>query len=146
MEDFLQKISSSLRRGSYRVFAASKLDVLRVSFFFSSRRRHTRCSRDWSSDVCSSDLLEEIEALRREGVQMRDELAKIQEERQYLLHQLEGESQEHSQALEQLAPLQGERQSLLEQLEEMSRTRLQMEERIKRLEERLLQDHRQKLL
>src|SRR2546429_3215514 len=25
-------------------------------FFFSSRRRHTRCSRDWSSDVCSSDL------------------------------------------------------------------------------------------
>src|SRR5690606_40467712 len=26
------------------------------SFFFSSRRRHTRFSRDWSSDVCSSDL------------------------------------------------------------------------------------------
>src|SRR5438445_3963484 len=25
-------------------------------FFFSSRRRHTRCWRDWSSDVCSSDL------------------------------------------------------------------------------------------
>src|SRR2546429_7266428 len=25
-------------------------------FFSSSRRRHTRCSRDWSSDVCSSDL------------------------------------------------------------------------------------------
>src|SRR3989449_2108527 len=25
-------------------------------FFFSSRRRHTRCSRDWNSDVCSSDL------------------------------------------------------------------------------------------
>src|SRR5690606_40961008 len=25
--------------------------------FFSSRRRHTRFSRDWSSDVCSSDLL-----------------------------------------------------------------------------------------
>src|SRR5207245_3626388 len=24
--------------------------------FFSSRRRHTRCYRDWSSDVCSSDL------------------------------------------------------------------------------------------
>src|SRR5207245_7916079 len=26
-------------------------------FFISSRRRHTRCYRDWSSDVCSSDLL-----------------------------------------------------------------------------------------
>src|SRR5690606_39728384 len=27
-----------------------------ILFFFSSRRRHTRFSRDWSSDVCSSDL------------------------------------------------------------------------------------------
>src|SRR5690554_4367488 len=27
----------------------------RKGFFFSSRRRHTRCGRDWSSDVCSSD-------------------------------------------------------------------------------------------
>src|SRR5437899_10606005 len=26
------------------------------NFFFSSRRRHTRCLSDWSSDVCSSDL------------------------------------------------------------------------------------------
>src|SRR2546428_6139738 len=34
-------------------------DVIRDSsdvFFFSSRRRHTRSDRDWSSDVCSSDL------------------------------------------------------------------------------------------
>src|SRR6266542_5029261 len=28
-----------------------------MDFFFSSRRRHTRCYRDWSSDVCSSDLV-----------------------------------------------------------------------------------------
>src|SRR5215831_16011865 len=28
-------------------------------FFFSSRRRHTRCLSDWSSDVCSSDLFGE---------------------------------------------------------------------------------------
>src|SRR2546429_2427758 len=34
-------------------------------FFFSSRRRHTRCSRDWSSDVCSSDLENEIEKLKQ---------------------------------------------------------------------------------
>src|ERR1035438_9199648 len=27
-----------------------------LRFFFSSRRRHTRCQSDWSSDVCSSDL------------------------------------------------------------------------------------------
>src|SRR3712207_6864043 len=30
---------------------------LKGRFFFSSRRRHTRYWRDWSSDVCSSDLL-----------------------------------------------------------------------------------------
>src|SRR5207253_5536166 len=31
-------------------------DSMLVEFFFSSRRRHTRWPRDWSSDVCSSDL------------------------------------------------------------------------------------------
>src|SRR5258707_5607698 len=30
--------------------------ALHACFFFSSRRRHTRYWRDWSSDVCSSDL------------------------------------------------------------------------------------------
>src|SRR5690242_21452874 len=29
-------------------------------FFFSSRRRHTRLTCDWSSDVCSSDLIDEL--------------------------------------------------------------------------------------
>src|SRR6266550_5895957 len=33
-----------------------RIIALSIFFFFSSRRRHTRCSRDWSSDVCSSDL------------------------------------------------------------------------------------------
>src|SRR2546426_3817399 len=32
-----------------------------MSFFFSSRRRHTRLQGDWSSDVCSSDLVSEEE-------------------------------------------------------------------------------------
>src|SRR5215208_7779627 len=32
--------------------------LMLVFFFFSSRRRHTRWPRDWSSDVCSSDLRE----------------------------------------------------------------------------------------
>src|SRR5882724_12283959 len=31
--------------------------VAKLFFFFSSRRRHTRCLSDWSSDVCSSDLI-----------------------------------------------------------------------------------------
>src|SRR5204863_3676325 len=30
-------------------------------FFFSSRRRHTRSLRDWSSDVCSSDLTKSLD-------------------------------------------------------------------------------------
>src|SRR5215467_2838566 len=38
---------------SCRTFSRSRVKVL---FFFSSRRRHTRLQGDWSSDVCSSDL------------------------------------------------------------------------------------------
>src|SRR6266542_5931940 len=38
---------------------------MKFSFFFSSRRRHTRCYRDWSSDVCSSDLEEIADAVQR---------------------------------------------------------------------------------
>src|SRR5258705_6776871 len=37
-------------------------------FFFSSRRRHTRCLSDWSSDVCSSDLLASGSAERRTDI------------------------------------------------------------------------------
>src|SRR6266567_4853859 len=33
--------------------------VIRLFFFFSSRRRHTRFDCDWSSDVCSSDLVDD---------------------------------------------------------------------------------------
>src|SRR2546422_6441490 len=39
---------------AFLVFFSAALTV-QLFFFFSSRRRHTRCSRDWSSDVCSSD-------------------------------------------------------------------------------------------
>src|SRR2546421_6263218 len=35
-------------------YGPAELDL--IPFFFSSRRRHTRSDRDWSSDVCSSDL------------------------------------------------------------------------------------------
>src|SRR5205814_2350789 len=43
--------SNTMRMGVHRITLA----LARV-FFFSSRRRHTRCLSDWSSDVCSSDL------------------------------------------------------------------------------------------
>src|SRR2546430_12969572 len=38
------------------------MDYLLSFFFFSSRRRHTIFDCDWSSDVCSSDLLQQIRA------------------------------------------------------------------------------------
>src|SRR5207253_3716720 len=40
-------------------------------FFFSSRRRHTRWPRDWSSDVCSSDLTMQTFSLRKEDITRR---------------------------------------------------------------------------
>src|SRR6266542_5785181 len=39
--------------------------LMALFFFFSSRRRHTRCYRDWSSDVCSSDLWATEETARK---------------------------------------------------------------------------------
>src|SRR5256884_3392662 len=52
---------------SFALVAGSYLGILcrTFLFFFSSRRRHTRCSRDWSSDVCSSDLF--LEFITREA-------------------------------------------------------------------------------
>src|SRR5699024_6558206 len=57
-------------------YVLSKPDVISEStrfFFFSSRRRHTRSKRDWSSDVCSSDL-EKFYVSKRVGhtVEMMD--------------------------------------------------------------------------
>src|SRR2546429_3456855 len=56
----------------YRRRLPAALNGYRLVFFFSSRRRHTRCSRDWSSDVCSSDLAEfavtHLQAQRADGV------------------------------------------------------------------------------
>src|SRR5258706_9429737 len=60
-------------------------------FFFSSRRRHTRLVSDWSSDVCSSDLVDEklpnaaelarykkkLKALRGLPAQVRSELEQV---------------------------------------------------------------------
>src|SRR5258707_11275193 len=47
-------MSASLRPGTRSLLQRAFRIVL--FFFFSSRRRHTRYWRDWSSDVCSSDL------------------------------------------------------------------------------------------
>src|SRR2546426_4798668 len=44
------------------------MSVSFLFFFFSSRRRHTRLQGDWSSDVCSSDLMEKWRRIWREGL------------------------------------------------------------------------------
>src|SRR5690606_1954188 len=52
---------------------------LRLYLFFSSRRRHTRFSRDWSSDVCSSDLeafLASVEGDMLDALEGAEDLAK----------------------------------------------------------------------
>src|SRR5256885_2462723 len=46
----------SSRMGVSRVQAGGRDPLCLCTFFFSSRRRHTRLQGDWSSDVCSSDL------------------------------------------------------------------------------------------
>src|ERR1035441_10974449 len=49
------------------------LPFARFPFFnliFSSRRRHTRCLSDWSSDVCSSDLIMENWCWERESLDL----------------------------------------------------------------------------
>src|SRR3712207_9402754 len=40
--------------------------------FFSSRRRHTRYWRDWSSDVCSSDLIDSLIGLTLDKLKQKD--------------------------------------------------------------------------
>src|SRR2546429_7386246 len=51
-----QTTSSHVPDGIGSEYQSQGLLVALRDFFFSSRRRHTRCNRDWNSDVCSSDL------------------------------------------------------------------------------------------
>src|SRR6266498_2140269 len=56
-------------------------------FFFSSRRRHTMCGRDWSSDVCSSDLDEGVRPRRIAALgRVRDAAARVE-----VVHLLRGD-------------------------------------------------------
>src|SRR3989440_2420133 len=59
----------SRSQSHYTSYVCSSHLIASFFFFFSSRRRHTRSDRDWSSDVCSSDLDAQIEMLK--GLEMR---------------------------------------------------------------------------
>src|SRR5690348_17439263 len=83
---------------------------MRRVFFFSSRRRHTRWTGDWSSDVCSSDLAKDImpedrarlnssiAAVISKGPSQRDEL--LREVREQLQRRREQRSEEHTSELQ----------------------------------------------
>src|SRR5215469_17121543 len=68
-------------------------------FFFSSRRRHTRSLRDWSSDVCSSDL---IASSPPQGAPQVDQqlLPKTPDDVQSISPPVPGRSEEHTSELQ----------------------------------------------
>src|SRR5699024_11563677 len=59
--------------------------MMHTLFFFSSRRRHTISKRDWSSDVCSSDLL--IVGAWAGSSHLNDHLSRDKPRKQRTLHQ-----------------------------------------------------------
>src|SRR5690625_7878098 len=85
----------------------------RFMFFFSSRRRHTRWPRDWSSDVCSSDL----EELQRQLRTLREELDRRQVEQAYREEELRSlRSTLEQQSRERAALLQHSGNQVLQRL------------------------------
>src|SRR5690348_18036118 len=64
----------ALMRGVHGTLGSQKTasETYAGRFFFSSRRRHTRWTGDWSSDVCSSDLKARIRVAREHGVESFD--------------------------------------------------------------------------
>src|SRR5947209_9484508 len=63
MKDTVMTLPSM--RANALLFSVKSITVIFFVFFFSSRRRHTRYWRDWSSDVCSSDLSRSLSTLRQ---------------------------------------------------------------------------------
>src|SRR6266853_3280282 len=65
------------------LFLLRRIIYFTIFFFFSSRRRHTRFDCDWSSDVCSSDLImrlhsrEEFQTWLAKDEEVRDELERM---------------------------------------------------------------------
>src|SRR3712207_6952485 len=58
-------VSTWVRRNGKSASVSRRRSLALLFFFFSSRRRHTRYWRDWSSDVCSSDLVDTAEVVER---------------------------------------------------------------------------------
>src|SRR6266700_1972289 len=75
----------------YYIVFIQRMNNLLILLFFSSRRRHTRFSRDWSSDVCSSDL--DVGVIPRHGYLSRARQIQVREAC-YVAGELLGRSEE----------------------------------------------------
>src|SRR5262249_59634052 len=83
------------------VFSLDMLSFFCFFFFFSSRRRHTRLVSDWSSDVCSSDLLRTAEPAPRAVLRAGSSRSPPSPQPPHLAHG----SEEHTSELQSLTNL-----------------------------------------
>src|SRR5207247_7600222 len=85
-----------------------------LSFFFSSRRRHTRSTRDWSSDVCSSDLIQAIRLGARGFIDKAEPMERVVQEIEHALERQRLASQVAAlrERLDSAAPLVGARPAM----------------------------------
>src|SRR2546427_2403338 len=75
--------------------------VAQLYFFFSSRRRHTRFDCDWSSDVCSSDLLQMRQILEASGQKVPESKPVLEINPGHpLIAKLDARSEEHTSELQ----------------------------------------------
>ena len=81
-----------------------------VFFFFSSRRRHTRLRRDWSSDVCSSDLQKALDRIGPVNWAVAEEYEKESERSAFLTEQYSDLVQSEKTINETIEKLDGEAQ------------------------------------
>src|SRR3712207_4698611 len=114
-----------------------------VFFFFSSRRRHTRYWRDWSSDVCSSDLIQYCDHILK-SLPKFEEIAKERKLRLESLNKkkansLVSTSREIREKINNYIEAIQNNKRVLEQLnKEINEKNHELEELTKKAEERLM--------
>src|SRR5258707_11377495 len=135
-------VESSIRTTSEE----SNLDCVRV--FFSSRRRHTRYWRDWSSDVCSSDLRKDTRSIK-EIVQFDEEEltdAKIENKTRQTLRIIDKIEKLYQTALKQAEKLKhtprSKKRVYLRAQRSLGRTRIEMSQLARSIELNLIEKKR----
>src|SRR5437868_10350446 len=114
-------------------------------FFFSSRRRHTRSKRDWSSDVCSSDLNEKL--LSEARAERQRMLREARDTKNAIINEAKGKATTEANRLLQMAreAINNEKQASITELKNQVAT-LSIEIAEKILREQLKDTAKQKEL